>query len=88
MAQHLAYSLAKYGVTEFTIGLAEEFRERGVVVSSLWPKKTVGTAAIKNLLGGDEVMKRSRKPEIMADAAYIILTKKDITQTGKFYFVI
>ena len=53
MAEHLAYSIAKYGVTEFTIGLAEEFRERGVVVSSLWPKKTVGTAAVVNLLGGE-----------------------------------
>ena len=57
-------------------------------INALWPKKTIGTAVIKNLLGGDEVLKRSRKPEIMSDAAYIILTKDSKESTGQFYLVI
>lgn len=58
-----------------------------MIVSALWSTTMVGTAAVKNVLGGDEVLKTTRKPEMMADAAYIILTKKDISQTGKFYYV-
>ena len=56
-------------------------------INALWPKKTIGTAVIKNLLGGDEVLKRSRKPEIMSDSAYIILTKDSRESTGQFYLV-
>lgn len=75
IGERVAYSVMKSGATMMTIGMAEEFREKGVKVNGLWPKKTIGTAVIQNLLGGDEVMRRSRKPEIMADAAYTILTQ-------------
>ena len=71
-----------------TIGMAHEFKEKGVAINGLWPKKTIGTAVIKNLLGGDEVLKRSRKAEIMGDAAYLILVKDSRESTGKFYLVI
>lgn len=73
-APHLAYTMAKYAMSLVTLGLAEEFRGR-VAVNALWPRTTIATAAIRNIVGGEEMMQRSRKPEIMADAAYFILTK-------------
>lgn len=73
-APHLAYTMAKYAMSLATLGLAEEFRGR-VAVNALWPRTTIATAAIRNIVGGEEMMQRSRKPEIMADAAYFILTK-------------
>lgn len=73
-APHLAYTMAKYAMSLVTLGLAEEFRGR-VAVNALWPRTTIATAAIRNIVGGEEMMRRSRKPEIMADAAHLILTK-------------
>ena len=75
----------KIGASYCTIGMAEEYRAKGVAVNALWPKKTIGTAAIKNVLGGEEVLKRSRSPEIMADAAYLILKRDSKMLTGQFY---
>jgi citronellol/citronellal dehydrogenase len=79
--------MMKNAVSMCTIGMAEEFKEQGLAVNGLWPKKTIGTAVIKNLLGGDEVLRRSRKPDIMADAAYLILKRDSRAGTGRFYLV-
>ena len=68
-APHLAYSLAKYGMSLCVLGLAGELRPRGIAVNALWPRTTIATSAIKNLLGGDAIMRASRSPEIIADAA-------------------
>ena len=78
------YSIAKYGMSLVALGLAGELREKGIAVNALWPRATIATAAIKNLLGGDRVMRMSRKPEIMADAAYAIFQKPAKTFTGHF----
>jgi citronellol/citronellal dehydrogenase len=67
------------------LGMAEEFRSGGIAVNALWPRTTIATAAIRNLLGGDEVIRRSRKPEIMADAAHAILTRNSRECTGQFF---
>lgn len=79
---HLAYTLAKMGMSLCTLGNAELYRGK-VAVNSLWPKSTIATAAVKNLLGGEALMRVSRKPEIVADAAYEILTR-DKSYTGNF----
>ncbi|MGE0238790.1 MAG: SDR family oxidoreductase [Parvibaculaceae bacterium] len=73
-APHLAYTMAKYAMSLASLGLAEEFRGR-IAVNALWPRTTIATAAIRNIVGGEEMMRRSRKAEIMADAAHLILTK-------------
>jgi citronellol/citronellal dehydrogenase len=78
------YSIAKYGMSLVALGLAGELRNAGIAVNTLWPRTTIATAAIKNLLGGDRVMQMSRKPEIMADAAYLIFQKPAKTFTGNF----
>jgi citronellol/citronellal dehydrogenase len=82
-APHVAYSMAKYGMSMCVLGMAGEFREQGIAVNALWPRTTIATAAV-NMLGGDELMMHSRKPEIMADAAYVILTKPSREFTGHF----
>jgi citronellol/citronellal dehydrogenase len=84
-APHLAYTMAKYGMSLCVLGMADEFRVKGVAVNALWPRSIIGTAAIMNLLGGEAAMQRSRKPEIMADAAYAILTKPSRECTGNFF---
>jgi citronellol/citronellal dehydrogenase len=81
-APHLGYTMAKYAMSLVTLGLAEEFRGR-VAVNALWPRTTIATAAIRNVLGGEEMMRRSRRPEIVADAAHLILTKP-VNFTGNF----
>jgi citronellol/citronellal dehydrogenase len=78
------YTMAKFGMSLVALGLAGELREKGIAVNTLWPRTTIATAAIKNLLGGDRVMAMSRKPEIMADAAYLIFRKPARTFTGNF----
>jgi citronellol/citronellal dehydrogenase len=78
------YSITKYGMSLVALGLAGELRSAGIAVNTLWPRTTIATAAIKNLLGGDRVMQMSRKPEIMADAAYLIFQKPAKTFTGNF----
>jgi citronellol/citronellal dehydrogenase len=81
----LAYSIAKYGMSLVTLGLAEELKEDGIAANSLWPRTIIATAAVQNLLGGDEAMRRSRSPEIMADAAGAILARPSREATGNFY---
>ena len=81
---HVAYTMAKFGMSMCVLGMAGEFREMGVAVNALWPRTVIATAAVKNLLGGDEMIKRSRKPEIMADAAHFILTQPSREFTGNF----
>jgi citronellol/citronellal dehydrogenase len=81
---HVAYTMAKFGMSMCVLGMAGEFREKGIAVNALWPRTAIATAAIKNLLGGDEMINRSRKPEIMADAAHFILTQPSREFTGNF----
>jgi len=78
------YSIAKYGMSLVALGLAGELRDRGIAVNTLWPRTTIATAAIQNLLGGDRVMRMSRTPEIMAEAAYRIFQKPARSFTGHF----
>ena len=82
---HLAYSMAKYGMSLCVLGMAEEFREQGVAVNALWPRTIIATAAIMNLLGGEAAIRKSRKPEIMADAARAILRRPSRQCTGNFF---
>jgi citronellol/citronellal dehydrogenase len=82
---HLAYTLSKYGMSMIVLGLAEELRQYRIAANALWPKTTIATAAVKNLLGGDFLMQRSRHPEIVADAAYYILQKPSFEVTGNFF---
>jgi citronellol/citronellal dehydrogenase len=81
---HLAYSIAKYGMSLCVLGLAGELRGRGIAVNALWPRTTIATAAVNNLLGGDALMKASRTPEILADAAHMIFTTPSRELTGQF----
>ncbi|MCC7108242.1 MAG: NAD(P)-dependent oxidoreductase [Deltaproteobacteria bacterium] len=78
---HTVYSLSKYGMTLLTQGFAEELRDDGIAVNALWPRTVIATAAVDMLLG-DEGMKQSRTPEIMADAAYEIVTTEGLALTG------
>ena len=78
------YSIAKYGMSLVVLGLAGELREKGIAVNALWPRTTIATSAIKNLLGGERVMRMSRTPEIMADAAYRVFHKPAKSFTGHF----
>jgi citronellol/citronellal dehydrogenase len=84
-ANHVAYTVAKYGMTMVALGVAEEFRDRGVASNALWPRTIIATAAVQNLLGGDAAMARSRRPEIMADAAHAVLTRPAREATGNCY---
>ena len=81
-APHVAYTMAKFGMSLCVLGMHEEFRGR-VAVNALWPRTVIATSAVYNLLGGDEVAKRGRTPDIMGDAAHAILTK-DVSYTGHF----
>jgi NAD(P)-dependent dehydrogenase (short-subunit alcohol dehydrogenase family) len=74
--------MAKFGMTLCALGIAEELREDGIASNTLWPRTLVATAAVQNLLGGDEAMGRARKPEIYSDAAYVILNKPSREYTG------
>lgn len=84
-AQHLAYTMSKYGMSMIVLGLAEELKKDKIAVNALWPKTTIATAAVQNLLGGDALMRMSRTPEIVADAAYHILSKPSAECTGNFF---
>lgn len=83
-APHLAYTMSKFGMSLIALGLAGELRDKKIAVNALWPRTTIATAAIKNLLGGDEMMRASRSPQIMADAAYAIFMKSAASFTGNF----
>jgi citronellol/citronellal dehydrogenase len=78
------YSIAKFGMSLIVLGLAGELREKGIAVNALWPRTTIATSAIKNLLGGERVMRMSRTPEIMAEAAYRVFHKPARSFTGHF----
>jgi len=82
---YLAYALAKHGMSLCVVGLSQELRSKGIGVNALWPRTTIATAAIQNLLGGDDMVRRSRRPEIMADAAHAILVRDAKTCTGNFF---
>ena len=83
-APHTAYSMAKYGMSLVVLGLAGELRSKGIAVNALWPRTTIATAAVKNLLGGDVLMRRSRSTDILADAAYRIFLKPARSFSGNF----
>jgi citronellol/citronellal dehydrogenase len=82
---NLAYTMAKYGMSLVTLGLARDLARVGVAVNSLWPETAIATAAVANLLGGDALVRRSRKPDIVADAAHVILTRPARSCTGNFF---
>jgi len=84
-APHLAYSMAKFGMSLCVLGMAEEFKEQGIGVNALWPKTAIATAAVKNLLGGEQAIKCCRRPEIMADAAHAVLTRRARDCSGNFF---
>ncbi|XP_028391725.1 hydroxysteroid dehydrogenase-like protein 2 [Dendronephthya gigantea] len=80
---HVAYTMAKYGMSMCVLGMAEEFKDDGIAVNALWPKTAIETAAME-MLGGGETLKHCRKVEIMSDAAYVILTRDSKSRTGEF----
>ncbi len=82
---HVAYTMAKYGMSMCVLGMAEEFRSAGIAFNALWPRTAIATAAVRNLLGGQEAVARSRKPAIVADAAYAILSRESRANTGQFF---
>jgi citronellol/citronellal dehydrogenase len=81
---HVAYTMAKFGMSMCVLGMAEEFKADGIAFNALWPRTGIATAAIKNALAGEEGMRRCRTPEIMADAAYAIFNKNAREFTGNF----
>ncbi|MDR6866863.1 citronellol/citronellal dehydrogenase [Microbacterium resistens] len=87
LGAHTGYTLAKFGMTMVTLGLAAEFAEAGIAANTLWPRTTIATAAVQNLLGGDRVMAASRTPEIYADAAYAVITGPARERTGQSLIV-
>jgi citronellol/citronellal dehydrogenase len=84
-ASHLAYTMSKYGMSMCVLGMSEEFKRDGIAVNALWPRTIIATAAVQNLLGGEDSIRRSRTPGIMADAAHIILTCDSRKTTGNFF---
>jgi len=82
---HLAYTMSKYNMSMIAYGLAAELKPKGIAANALWPKTTIATAAVNNLLGGEMLMKMSRTPEILADCAYYILRRSSATCTGNFF---
>jgi citronellol/citronellal dehydrogenase len=83
-APHVAYTMSKYGMSMCVLGMADEFRDRGIAVNALWPRTAIATAAVANLLGGEQALKCCRKPAIMADAAHAILVRSSRDYTGHF----
>ncbi|MDX2288986.1 MAG: NAD(P)-dependent oxidoreductase [Hyphomicrobiaceae bacterium] len=81
---HVAYAIAKYGMSLAVLGLADELKSDGIAVNALWPRTTIATAAIENILGGDKLMRMSRDPQIMADAACLAVTQPSRSFTGRF----
>jgi citronellol/citronellal dehydrogenase len=83
-APHVAYTMAKFGMSLCVLGMAEELKGQKIAVNALWPRTVINTAAVQNLLGGDATVRGSRKPDIMADAAHAIFTRKSSEFTGNF----
>lgn len=84
---HVAYTIAKYGMSMCVFGMADEFKPFGIAVNALWPRTAIATAAVNNMMGGDSSMRRSLSDRIMADSAYIILTSPSQKVTGNFFIV-
>lgn len=84
-AKHLAYTMSKYGMSMTVLGLSEELRNNNIAVNALWPQTTIATAAVRNIIGGEDLIRCSRTPDIMADAAYVILSKNGAECTGNFF---
>jgi len=82
---HVAYTMAKYGMSLCVLGMAAEFADKGLAVNALWPRTAIATAAVMNLLGGKEAVSRCRTPQIMADAAHVVLCSDSKTTTGNFF---
>ena len=83
--KHLAYTMSKYGMSMIVLGLSEELKTHRIAANALWPKTTIATAAVQNLLGGDFLVQRSRTPDVVADAAYYILQQPSFECTGNFF---
>lgn len=83
LGAHPGYTLAKYGMSLLTLGWATELAADGIAANTLWPRTIIATAAVQNLLGGDDSMARSRDPQIVADAAHVVLTSTDRSITGQ-----
>ena len=81
---HVAYSIAKYGMSLCVLGLADELKPKGIAVNALWPRSTIATSAIQNILGGDKLMRMSRSPDILADAAHFIFSQSAREFSGNF----
>ncbi|MEC9105653.1 MAG: NAD(P)-dependent oxidoreductase [Candidatus Neomarinimicrobiota bacterium] len=84
-APHVAYTMSKFGMSMCVLGMAGELKKDGIAVNALWPKTVIQTAAVQNLLGGDKVMEKARKPDIMGDAAIAVLSKNSADCTGNFF---
>ncbi len=84
-AVHLAYTMSKYNMSMIAYGLSAELKKDRVAANTLWPRTTIATAAVQNLLGGEMLIKMSRTPDILADAAYYILSKSSSVCTGNFF---
>ncbi len=84
-ADHLAYTISKYGMSMCTLGLAHEFAADGIAFNSLWPRTLIATDAVRNIIGGEETIRRTRSPRVMADAAHAILVRDSRETTGNFY---
>jgi citronellol/citronellal dehydrogenase len=85
LGPHVAYTIAKYGMSLCALGFAAEFRDAGIASNALWPRTLIATAAVQNLLGGDEAMASSRKPSLYADAAYAVITRPSRDCTGNTF---
>jgi citronellol/citronellal dehydrogenase len=85
LGPHIAYTIAKYGMTLCALGFAAELREAAIASNALWPRTLIATAAVQNLLGGDQAMAASRRPELYADAAYAVLTRPSRECTGNAF---
>lgn len=82
---HVAYTMAKYGMSMCVLGMAAEFADKGIGINALWPRTAIATAAVQNLLGGDQMIQASRKPEIVSDAAHAILVRPAKKTNGNFF---
>jgi citronellol/citronellal dehydrogenase len=87
LGAHTGYTLAKYGMTMATLGIAAEFAADGIAANTLWPRTTIATAAVQFAIGGDRMMRASRTPEIYADAAYEVLRRSAHEYTGQTLIV-
>ena len=85
LGPHVAYTIAKYGMTLCALGFAAEFADAGIASNALWPRTLIATAAVQNLLGGDEAMAASRKPQLYSDAAYAVITRPSRECSGNAF---